>query len=96
MLDRLHRQGSLAEAVLAERRALALRIIGAMGRVAITPAVLRRAADPFPTALGTLDAIHLSTALLWTAARELPLVLATHDAELARAARSMGLEVAGA
>jgi spermidine synthase len=35
-----------------------------MDRVDVSPAVLRRAADPFPTPLGTLDAIHLATAVL--------------------------------
>jgi hypothetical protein len=29
------------------------------------PAVKRRAAGPFPTVIGTLDAIHLASALLW-------------------------------
>jgi len=65
--------------------------------VDLSAPVLRRAAEPFPTPLGTLDALHLGTALLWcerhprSGAR-----LATHDGELARAALACGLEVVGA
>jgi predicted nucleic acid-binding protein len=61
----------------------------------LSDAVLERAADPFPSTLGTLDAIHLATALLVRADHP-DLRLATHDAELALAARAMGFEVIGA
>ena len=61
----------------------------------ISDAVLERAADPFPASLGTLDAIHLATALL-VRADQPDLRLATHDAELGLAARAMGFEVIGA
>jgi len=58
-------------------------------------AVLNKAAQPFPTALGTLGAIHLSTALLWKEARHEELVMATHDGPLGTASRAMGLRVVG-
>jgi hypothetical protein len=57
--------------------------------------VLRRASEPFPTPLGTLDAIHLATALAWRDARTEALVLATHDKVLGTAAQAMGLQVVG-
>jgi predicted nucleic acid-binding protein len=57
--------------------------------------VLARASQPLPTPLGTLDAIHLATALHWRESREPDLVFATHDAALALAARSCGLRVSG-
>ena len=60
-----------------------------------TAAVLRRAAQPLPTPLGTPDAIHLSTALLWREVRGEELVMATHDQMLAIAARASGLPVIG-
>ena len=65
----------------------------------MSPAVLRRAADPVPTPLGTLDALHLATALLWRdsqeAAPEAGLVVLTHDAQLGTAATAMGFETRG-
>lgn len=59
------------------------------------PPVLVRAADPFPTPLGTLDALHLASALL--VREEVPdVMLATHDERLATAAVAMGFGVHGA
>lgn len=49
-----------------------------------------------PTELGTLDAIHLATALLWKELSGVELVMATHDVALALAAQAHGLPVAGA
>ena len=94
-LDRSYRQGALAEADLAERRGRVLHLLDRMDRIDLSLAVLRRAADPFPTPLGTLDAIHLSSATLWREAHPAP-VLVTHDRQLATAARAIGFTVAGA
>lgn len=58
-------------------------------------AVLRRAGEPFSTPLGTLNAIHLATALQWRDATEAELAVATHDRALATAARASGLMVVG-
>ncbi|MCK6527154.1 type II toxin-antitoxin system VapC family toxin [Myxococcota bacterium] len=94
-LDRRCRQGLLAEEEVPERRGLVIRLLERMERVEVAPAILRRAADPFPVALGTLDAIHLATASLWGTARgEMP-VMATHDVQLAAAARSLGIVTVG-
>jgi len=57
--------------------------------------ILARASEPFPTPLGTLDALHLSTALVWQDRMYQALVMATHDRDLALAARSFGLDVRG-
>lgn len=94
-LDRRFRQGLLDPEDLADRRGLVLRLLERMDRVDVSPAVLRRAADPFPTPLGTLDAIHLATAILWREGRTEAPVLATHDGQLATAARASGFLVAG-
>ncbi len=95
-LDRRLRLGLLDAEELADRRGLVLRLLERMDRVDVSPAVLRRAADPFPTPLGTLDAIHLATATLWREGRLEAPVLATHDAQLATAARATGFMTAGA
>ena len=49
-----------------------------------------------PTEIGTLDAIHLATALLWKELESENLTMATHDAALAVAAVACGLPVVGA
>ena len=60
--------------------------------VPVTEGILVRAAESFPTVLGTLDAIHLASALAVPAAIE---AFLTHDAQLATAAAAMGFEVCG-
>ncbi len=64
--------------------------------VEVDRVVLVRASAPFSTPLRTLDAIHLATALLVQEAREVEMTMATHDVELATAARAHGLAVLGA
>jgi predicted nucleic acid-binding protein len=95
-LDRLMRTGMLSAEELAERRTVVYRLLEACEVVDVSRPILRRAAEPFPTPLGTLDAIHLATALAWTDQAGTALVLATHDNALRVAARSVGLEVIGA
>lgn len=95
-LDRMGRRGALSVDDVAERRGAVFRLLEACEVVDVTRAVLRRAAEPFPTPLGTLDAIHLATALAWRDATGDALVVATHDRELATAASAMGLTVVGA
>lgn len=94
-LDRLARMGRLSPDELAERRGAVYQLLAAVDLIDVSRTVLRRASEPFPTPLGTLDAIHLSTALLWREAAGDPLTLTTHDRELATAARAVGIAVAG-
>jgi hypothetical protein len=47
--------------------------------VDVDAAILDRASQPMPTEVGTLDAIHFATALLWKAMTATPITVATHD-----------------
>jgi len=94
-LDRLRLHRTLSDDELATRREAVFRLIRSMYVVEPTAAVLARAAQPLPTTLGTLDAIHLSTALLWSDRMTEEMVMATHDHALATAARASGLLVLG-
>ncbi|HEX4935572.1 MAG TPA: type II toxin-antitoxin system VapC family toxin [Gemmatimonadaceae bacterium] len=94
-LDRLARSGALEATEVASRREAVYRLLEGVEVVELTRSVLRRASESFATPLGTLDAIHLSTALLWRDARDADLVMATHDKALGVAARSVGLRVIG-
>jgi len=94
-LDRLRLRASLRDKEVALRRATILSLIASLEIVEVDAAVLDRAAQPMPTELGTLDAIHLATALLWKESMRTELVMATHDAALALGAQAHGLAVAG-
>ena len=94
-LDRMARTGSLTVEEVADRRAGLYRFLEEVELVDVTRSLLRRASEPFPTPLGTLDAIHLATAIGWRDSHREPLVMATHDKALGTAARAVGLEVIG-
>ena len=64
-------------------------------RIPLSALILDRAAEPFPTVLGTLDALHLASALAIAPSLAVPLTFLTHDRQLARAVESMGLQVEG-
>lgn len=93
-IDRTAIRAELSGETVAQYRSAALDLIERLVLMPISSAVLSRAAEPFPTTLGTLDAIHLATALQASHEFE-PLLVATHDGELALAARSVGFEVEG-
>jgi predicted nucleic acid-binding protein len=93
-LDRFRLRAHLDGRAFGERRRAMLDLIAAIEIVPLEGSILERAGDPFPTSLGTLDAIHLASAL--AVRDELPeMVFATHDDELGLAASSMGFDVEG-
>ncbi len=94
-IDRARILLRLEDEEVADRRAAVLDLIETFSLVSIGPRILERAAEPFPTMLGSLDAIHLASALLVRNGSE-DLSLATHDHELAVAARAVGFRVHGA
>ena len=61
----------------------------------LTKVVLHRASLPMATAVRTLDALHVVSALLYKERRGIDVVFATHDRSQATAARAMGLNVIG-
>ena len=94
-LDRLRLRTGLADRDLARRRETVFRLLESLEVVEVTAPVLARAAQPLPTELGTLNAIHLATALLWREHNGGDIVMATHDVALATASRACGLAVVG-
>lgn len=94
-IDRMRVQGSLSADEAASRLTALREWLEAIDLVLLRPPVLSRASEPLPTPLGTLDALHLATALIWRDRMRDPLVVATHDTALALAARAFGFEVVG-
>lgn len=93
-IDRARIRLGLEDESVARQRVAVLEMIDSFNLIAIDGTILERASEPFPTLLGSLDAIHLASALL---AREQfqGLIMATHDDDLGLAARAMGFEVHG-
>jgi hypothetical protein len=93
-LDRIRLRDGLDDPSYAARRAALLEILAGIDMVPLDDAIIERAGDPFPTSLGTLDALHLSSAL--AIREELDgLIFATHDVSLGLAASAVGFDVEG-
>lgn len=63
--------------------------------IRVSPQILSRAAQPFPMAIRTLDAIHLMSAVSFRESGLGEPVFATHDAKLRDAALVMNFRVQG-
>ncbi len=95
-LDRLRLEGALDDDGLANAHEALAATERAIGMIRVTSTVLRRAGQAMPTAVKTLDAIHLASALLFAERRGAGLVFGTHDLRQATAARALGFAVLGA
>ena len=93
-IDRARLRLGLEDRQIAKYRADVMEAVDAFSLVALDSVVLERAADPFPTTLGSLDAIHMASALLVRDQFD-GLVFATHDDALGVAARATGFQVHG-
>jgi predicted nucleic acid-binding protein len=94
-IDRLRLQGALTIEEAAVRLRAITDWLEAIDLVLLRPPVLSRAREPLPAPLGTLDAIHLATALIWRERMGALSTMATHDGALGLAARSFGFDVRG-
>ncbi len=63
-IDRARIRLHLSDDEIASRRSELIETLNAFHLAELNRAVLDRASQPFPTTLGTLDGIHLATALL--------------------------------
>ena len=95
VIDRMRLDGALDdEGVVVAQEQLA-HLEASVGRINLSRVVLRRASLPMATAVKTLDAIHLATALLFQERRAVSLAFATHDVQQANAARALGFNCIG-
>ena len=94
-IDRLRLQGFITD----EEVALSVQefhsLLEHLGEIHVGQSILSRAALPFPTVIGTLDAIHLASALLWQERYQCPLIFLTHDKQLGNAALAIGMQAQG-
>ena len=95
-IDRMRLSGAVEDGQVAELITKSQAIFAAVEFVALNAAILERASQSFRTSVGTLDALHLSTALWLMEAGAGELTFLTHDGELAVAARSVSFAVEGA
>jgi len=94
-IDRTRLRGALTDREVADVVEKARAIFDGLELLELTQSILNRASQSFLTPLGTLDALHLATALRLVEFRGMELTFLTHDTELAMAAQSMNFNVEG-
>ena len=67
-------------------------LIGRIALIELISPILDRATEPFPTAIRTLDALHLSS-IVFLADSGQDIELATYDTNMTKAARALGIRI---
>ena len=93
--DRLRLTGELDDARRSRLGNMIETVCDVLTLAPIDTYILNRAAQSFPTVVGTLDALHLATAISLFERDGITVAFATHDQQQARAAVGMGLQVLG-
>ena len=96
VIDRCRLDRMLDDQQVADLHAEVARLLPSLSIVAITDEIIEYAQKPMPTTIGTLDALHVSTAYFLSRAIDEELIVATHDVQLARCAKAHGLTTIGA
>lgn len=94
-LDRLRLLRQWSDEIVAMRIRVLTAVMAPIREVPIQAPILRQAAQPFPTMVGTLDAIHIATAVLMQYQLKQEVLLLTHDRRQGTAALAMGLQAEG-
>jgi predicted nucleic acid-binding protein len=92
VLNRLRLENEIDDKEYANLHSTFLEFYRTVFVIEINQTVKQKSAGPFPTVIGTLDAIHLASALiLLEENKELEITFLTHDHQLSTAAIAMGL-----
>ncbi|MBI5300063.1 MAG: type II toxin-antitoxin system VapC family toxin [Deltaproteobacteria bacterium] len=94
-IERLRFRGVLSNEDTVKIRKAFFSLLDTIALLPLTEKIIQRAEQPFASPVGSLDGLHLATALLWQETRGESFFLATHDQELAQAAHAHGLNVLG-
>ncbi len=95
VVDRMRINGMLSEKASATQRKNVYAVLEAVALVPISRQIVQSSSRPLPAVVGTLDAIHLSTALMLRDSELPALVFCTHDKQLTRAAQALGMSCLG-
>lgn len=92
-LDRLRLESKLDDATLGDAKEESKIFLENVELVKLTSGIKQRVNESFPTVVGTLDGLHLATALALREKKYPALKIASHDVQIIRCARTLGFEV---
>ena len=94
VLDRYRLENQISDAELAELKQILQGIVDGLHVIELTESVKIKAAGSFPTVIGTLDALHLASLLLWSESiPEERFVLFSADQHMKICAAALGVAV---
>lgn len=96
VLDRYRLENQISDLELAQSKQNLQQIVDGLHIIELTETVKMRAAGSFPTVIGTLDALHLASLLLWTeSAPGVRFELLSADQQLRTCASALGITLCG-
>jgi predicted nucleic acid-binding protein len=94
VLDRYRLENQITDAELAEVKQRFQRIVDGLHIIELSQSVKTRAAGSFPTVIGTLDALHLASLLIWReSASEERFLLLSADQQMLTCAAALGVSL---
>jgi len=94
VLDRYRLENQITDAELAEVKQRFQRIVDGLHIIELSRSVKTRAAGSFPTVIGTLDALHLASLLIWRElASEERFLLLSADPHMLTCAAALGVSL---
>ena len=94
-IDRFRVNKLIEDSIAADKISELNQLFDYIGFLPLNDIVLKRASEPHPTAVATLDSIHLASAYLWRETCKQEIIFLTYDRQLAVAARVLGFAVKG-
>lgn len=94
-IDRLRLQASLTDEDVASSVEELEQILNQAETIKVESKILQKASQAFPTSIGTLDAIHLASALLLKEHNQKEITVLTHDKQMGRGAQALGMKAEG-
>ena len=91
VLLRYRLEGLVDDIVLRDAGNNLEKILSGFYLIGINRAVKQRASEAFPTVIGTLDAIHLSSAVLWREHADDEILIMTFDKQMSVCAGAIGM-----
>ena len=94
VIDRYRLENILNDSQVASAKEFLKKLIEGIYVVEISESIKARAADTFPTIIGTLDAIHISTAIVWQEhENDEEMMIVSHDRQMNVCAKALGYNI---
>ena len=93
VLQRERLEGRLDDEGYSRLAALLASLLDGIDIIEMTESVKRRAGDSFPTIVGTLDALHLSSALVLRDAEKVAISILSYDKQMMTCALALGFDL---